>query len=196
MIALSIIISYIYGSIPFGLLIGKLWKKIDVRTLGSKNIGATNILRTLGPGPAALSLIGDVSKGVLAVLLGRIAGGETLSVICGIIAITGHNWSVFLKFSGGRGISTTLGVYIMLMPKEALIGVIIWGIVLLLTRYVSLGSIIAISTGPFLSWFFGEPLPYILYTVVVAVFGVYKHRANISRLISGKEFKIGEKVGR
>jgi len=193
-VAFLIFLSYLYGSIPFGLVIGKLWKGIDIRTLGSKNIGATNVLRTLGPGAAVFSFLGDLSKGVIAVSLGRLTGSDTICLLCGLTAIAGHNWSVFLRFSGGRGISTTIGVFIMLMPIETFIVLAIWGLVVLITRYVSLGSIVSIASLPIQAYLFGRPNSFVLFSALIAIMAIYKHRANISRLLAGTEFKIGQRV--
>jgi len=186
---------YLLGAVPFGFLAGRLWGKVDIRTLGSGNIGATNVLRTLGTLPAALVLLLDAAKGWAAVA-GAIGLGLSDLAVAGaaLAAVAGHNWPVFLGFRGGRGIATALGVLIALAPAVAAVLTGVWLVVVLLTRYVSLGSIIASGLLPVLLWAGGFPLPYTLAGLILAVTAVWRHRPNIQRLLAGTEHRIGERV--
>jgi len=198
--AAVIIGSYLIGSIPSGLVIGKL-KGIDVREYGSGNIGTTNVLRTLGARYGALVLIADVFKGVIAVLLARYIIGSPMSeMAAGFAAVAGHDWSLFLKFKGGRGVATSLGGILpmtMWAPLAAVAGVVIFIALIALTRYVSLASIMgSLSAVVAMAVFMGMdrvPWEYLVYIVVVVALIIFQHRDNISRLLSGTESKLGQK---
>jgi glycerol-3-phosphate acyltransferase PlsY len=198
--AAVVIGSYLIGSIPSGLVIGKL-KGIDVREYGSGNIGTTNVLRTLGARYGALVLIADVFKGVIAVLLARYIIGSPMSeMAAGFAAVAGHDWSVFLKFKGGRGVATSLGGILpmaMWAPLAAVAGVVIFIALIALTRYVSLASIMgSLSAVVAMAVFMGMdrvPWEYLVYIVVVVALIIFQHRDNISRLLSGTESKLGQK---
>lgn len=187
-----IILSYLLGSISFGHLICTYWKGIDIRKFGSGNIGTTNVGRVLGFKYALLVFLGDALKGFIAVMIARQLGGQWLEVAAGLIAIAGHTWPIFLKFKGGKGIATGAGVIIALVPKVAIIALSLWAIITLVSRYVSLGSIIAAISVPILTLFFYKSLPYFLFGLIGASFVTYKHIPNIKRLLEGKEFKIGQ----
>lgn len=190
-IFLASVVAYLIGSIPNGLILGKLFWQIDLREHGSKNIGATNAYRTLGAKPAALIFIMDLLKGIIGVWLGSYMVGTPLAMILGgIAAIIGHNWSVFLKFTGGKGVATGLGVIAMLMPQVTIIVFITWIVIVYITKYVSLASIVAAAMVPICSYFFNEPLEYICFSILAAVFVVYRHKSNVQRLINGNESKI------
>jgi len=192
--------SYLIGSIPSGLIIGKL-RRVDIREYGSGNIGTTNVLRTLGARYGALVLIADVFKGVIAVLLARYIIGSPMSeMAAGFAAVAGHDWSLFLKFKGGRGVATSVGgIFPMAMwaPLAAVAGVVIFIAILALTRYVSLASILgSLSAVVAMAVFMGTdrvPWEYLVYIVVVVALIIYQHRDNISRLLSGTESKLGQK---
>ncbi|MFC2002080.1 glycerol-3-phosphate 1-O-acyltransferase PlsY [Chloroflexota bacterium] len=207
-----VLIGYLIGSIPFGLLIGRRSAKIDIRKIGSGKTGTTNVLRVAGKKAAALVLILDLSKGALAVIFaGLIFGGDYMvvgnqswwlvtggQVLAALAAIAGHNWPIFVKFKGGRGVATFFGGLIALCPPAALFG----GVVLILgaglTRYMSLGSI-AGAVGSYailvpLTIMYGFPIEYLAYALIGAIFIIVRHRDNISRLLSGTERKLGEKV--
>ena len=192
--------SYLIGSIPSGLVIGKL-KGIDVRQYGSGNIGTTNVLRTLGAKYGAIVLIADVFKGVVAVLLARyIIETPTGEMAAGFAAVAGHDWSLFLKFKGGRGVATSLGGLLpmaMPAPLTGIIGLAVFVLVIAVTRYVSLGSIVgSVSAVVVMAVFWGVgrvPWQYLVYIAVVVALIVYQHRDNISRLMSGTESKFGQK---
>ena len=138
-----VILGYVLGSVPIGFLVAHYWGHIDIRHYGSGNIGTTNVFRTLGFYPGSIVLIGDIGKGVIAVLLGKWLGGEQAALLAGLAAILGHSWSIFLSFKGGRGVATGAGVFLALTPKVILIAALIWILVIAITGYVSLGSIIA-----------------------------------------------------
>ncbi len=184
-------LSYLVGSIPNGLIVGKLMSGVDIRQFGSKNIGATNVYRILGPWPALGVLITDIAKGVIGVYIGQaIAGTPPAALAGGIAAIAGHNWSLFLGFKGGRGVATALGVIAILMPKVTAIVFIVWAVIVYFTRYVSLGSIVGAFIAPPLVWFFGERPEYLYFAIVAAFFVIVRHRPNIERLLKGQELKV------
>lgn len=192
--------SYLIGSIPSGLVIGKL-KGVDVREYGSGNIGTTNVLRTLGARYGAIVLIADVLKGVIAVLLARyIIETPTGEMAAGFAAVAGHDWSLFLKFKGGRGVATSLGALLPLAmpgPLSGVIGLAVFVLVTLASRYVSLASIVgSLSAVVAMAVFLGldrVPWQYLVYIVVVVALIIYQHRDNIGRLLSGTESKLGQK---
>lgn len=184
-------LSYLIGSIPNGLIVGKLIKGVDIRQFGSKNIGATNTYRVLGPWPAFWVLVTDIAKGVAGVYIGQALSGTPPAALAGgIAAIAGHNWSVFLGFSGGRGVATALGVIAVLMPKVTAVVFIVWAVIVYFTRYVSLGSIVGALIAPPLIWLFGERIEYFYFGIVAALFVIVRHRPNIQRLLKGEELKI------
>ncbi len=198
--AAVVIGSYLIGSIPCGLVIGKL-RGIDIRQYGSGNIGMTNVLRTLGTRYGVIAFIADMLKGVIAVLLARlIIDSPTGQMAAGFAAVAGHDWSVFLKFKGGRGVSTSVGALfpmVMPAPLSGVIGLAVFGLIVALTRYVSLGSIMgSVSAIVAMAVFLGldlVPWQYLVYVVVAVDLIIYQHRANISRLRSGTESKLGQK---
>jgi glycerol-3-phosphate acyltransferase PlsY len=188
-VILAIGLSYLVGSVPTGYLIARYVKGIDIRSHGSGNIGATNVWRTLGPGWGLVSLAGDTTKGIVAVLLGRAFGVPGVELLTAAAALAGHGWSVFLRFQGGKIIATSLGVLIMLPPVALATAAAVWIAVMALTRYVSLASIIAVSSVP-LAFALGEAgWRHVLFGFFLALVAVYKHRANIDRLLKGKESK-------
>ena len=186
-----ILASYLLGSLPFGLWVGKWFYKIDLREHGSKNTGATNAYRVLGRWPALLVFVCDTAKGMAGVYLGTVFVGTSLAeVLGGIAAISGHNWSVLLGFKGGRGVATGLGVIALLAPKVTMIVFAAWCIIVYLTKYVSLASIVAAGMVPPLMWFFGAGTEVLLFGVAAAAFVIIRHRPNIERLLRGEELKI------
>jgi len=195
-IALVIISCYLLGSIPFGYIVGKLFKKIDIREFGSGNIGATNALRILGPPLASFVVIGDIGKGILSIYLVKYFNIDSslILTIAGLAVICGHDWSVFLGFKGGKGIATTFGVVFTLNPTISILALIIAGVVVITTRYVSLASIFAVISIFIFTILFKQPYEYIIFSAIILVLGIFKHKDNIKRLISRKEGKIGEKI--
>jgi len=199
------LMGYLLGSIPFGVIIGRRSAKVDVRQYGSGRMGAANVLRVAGKKAAALVTILDLSKGLLAVVFaGLTFSGDYLmvsaQVVAALAAIAGHNWPVFLKFKGGRGVATFFGGLFALCLPAALFGGAVLIIGVGLTRYVALGSIAgALGTCAILvplTIINGFPIEYLVYTLIGATFIIVMHRDNIARLISGTERKIGEKVER
>lgn len=182
------ILAYIIGSIPTGLIVGQVFFKTDVRQYGSKNIGATNTYRVLGLKAALPVFIGDALKGAIGVYL--LSPEPLYMIIGGLLAMIGHNWSLFLGFKGGRGVATGLGVLIGLSPIVALVCFIVWGIIVKLTGYVSLGSIIAAALVPVGMYAMSEPMPYIVFGGIAALFVILRHRENIVRLLAGKELAV------
>lgn len=189
------VVSYLLGSIPFGLLVGKWLAKVDVRKHGSGNIGMTNVLRTAGLFCAILTLIGDMGKGALAVIMAKHFGSPgTFALIAGILAVIGHNWPIFLRFRGGKGIATIAGVLVAYQPAVAAVLTVIWLGVLLVSRYISLASIVVAFCLPIaLVIFKADPIEIGL-AVIVAGFTIFKHRSNIDRLRRGTEYRFGQKV--
>ena len=183
-----IALGYLIGSVPTGLVLVRVLARTDIRRHGSGNIGAVNVLRVAGPAVAAIVLVADMLKGFAPVWLAidRGAGPWTI-VLCGLAAIAGHNWSVFLRFRGGKGIATSFGVLLGLSLKVALVAGAVWIIVVALTRYSSLGSLLAVIAVPFALWRFGAPDAYVAFGVIAMVFALYRHRGNIDRLRAGAE---------
>lgn len=192
---LPVVISYIIGSISFSYLAGKLNNKIDIRKHGSGNAGATNTLRVLGLKAALTVLALDISKGIISVWIGRWMGGENLwiPVLCGLAVIIGHNWPLFLGFKGGKGIATTIGVLATLSFLPALYAGIIAILTVVLTRYVSLGSLLFTALTPISLWINQAPAEILYISVIIFVFAAVRHRANIVKLARGQENKLSFK---
>lgn len=189
--ALVIISGYLIGSIPNGLLIGKWFCHVDIRQFGSKNIGATNAFRVLGPWPALGVFVTDALKGIIGVMIGQhLIGTPAGQLAGGIAAMAGHNWSLFLGFKGGRGVATGLGIIAVLMPDITLIVFLVWVAIVYFTRYVSLGSITGAALLPLLVWIRGEQAEFLYFSIVAALFVIIRHRPNIERLLRGQELKI------
>lgn len=192
---LALILAYLMGSLSFGYLAGRLLKGIDIRQYGSGNTGSTNILRTLGAGPASVVFILDVGKGLAAVYLAQALGLHTVLVmLSGVAVVVGHNWPLFFGFRGGRGIATSLGVLLGLAPGVVLIALAAGVMLIAATRYVSLGSIVGALMVPFLMLAFRLPPAFILFGSMIALLAVFRHRQNIKRLLNGTENKLGKKV--
>lgn len=188
---LGFVLGHICGSVPSGLWIVKALHGIDIRDYGSKNIGTTNVFRTVGPKTAVLVLIADAFKGILAVwLVSNYFHNPVLDVITALGALLGHNYSVFLGFKGGKGVATALGLLVFLMPKVAVGSFAVWLVLVLATRYVSLGSIMAAVVTPFLAWYLDYPAAYVVFSTIAAFFVVLRHKENIHRLLTGTESKI------
>ena len=184
-------ISYLLGSIPNGLILGKAIWGVDLRQHGSKNIGATNAWRTIGKAGGISIFALDFLKGAISAYLGlHLGGSELAGVLCGILAIAGHSWSVFLSFKGGKGVATGLGVIAALMPMVTLIVFAVWFAIVYFTGYVSLGSIVGAALVPILTLFFGLHTEFLILGLIAAVFIIYRHKSNIERLLNGTESKI------
>jgi len=193
---LLVVLAYLLGSIPFGLLLAKTFGGKDVRKSGSGNIGATNVARVVGPAAGVLTLLLDTAKGAAAVwLAGHYSEQSATSImLAGIAALLGHCFPVWLKFKGGKGVATALGVFLMLAPLAALGGAAFFFVVVLLWRYVSLGSVSAAAAMPLLMYFLwapghAPPLVVIFGTLFAAALVIVKHDANLQRLIDRTEPK-------
>ena len=185
-----IILSYFFGAIPSGVWIGKIFKNIDVRDYGSKNSGATNSYRVLGAKLGIAVLIIDVLKGFIPLY---IASKFNLKyndlVILGLVAILAHTFSCFISFKGGKGVATSLGVFLFLAPVITLILLVIFILVVYFTKYISLGSITAALLLPIFTFFTHRDSYLFALSVIIAIFVIYRHKTNISRLLSGTENK-------
>ena len=185
------LLAYLLGSIPNGLWLGKAIWHTDLREHGSHNIGATNAWRILGKSAGISIFLLDFAKGAVSVYLGSLlVGTPVFMIVCGILAIVGHSCSLFLKFKGGKGVATGLGVMVMLMPLPALIVFLLWLAIVKVTGYVSLGSIVAAACVPLLAWLMNYSWEFILFGVLAAVFIIVRHHSNIGRLLKGTESKI------
>lgn len=191
---LVILGAYLIGSVPFSLIVGKLIAGVDIRKQGSGNVGATNVLRSLGTQGAILALVADALKGVVAVWVGLLVGGSTLAAACGVAVVLGHCFSVFLKFKGGKGVATSGGIVLFLMPKIILALLVAFIIIVYLSRYVSVGSITVAALLPVLAFSLNYDIAYILMGLMLAVIVIWHHRDNITRLQQGRESKIGQKI--
>ncbi len=194
--------AYLLGSVPTGFLVAKA-RGVDIRSVGSGNIGATNVFRILGIPAGLFVLLADVAKGLVAVVLlapaissyldpaaGPIAH-EWFRVVAGLSAILGHNYTCWLHFRGGKGIATSAGALVALVPWALLIVLGVWVVMFGLTRFVSLASITAACLLPIATWLTGQNLVLIVLTSAMAVLAIYKHKSNIQRLLNGTEHRIG-----
>ena len=189
MIIVYAVLAYFIGSIPSGLIIGKTFFNIDVRQYGSKNIGATNTYRVIGLKAALPVFLCDALKGAAGVVL-LSSYGPMYMILGGILAMMGHNWSIFLGFKGGRGVATGLGVLIALSPLVALLCFLVWGIIVYFTKLVSLGSIVAAALVPVLMYVTGESYWFVGFGGLAALFVIVRHWDNIKRLLVGNELKV------
>ena len=189
------IAAYLLGAIPFGLLIARGGAGVDLRRVGSGNIGATNVLRAGGKRAAALTLALDLAKGALAVALARALGASALGLaLVAVAAVLGHVFPVFLGFRGGKGVATTLGVVLAAMPAVGLLLLGIWLGVAVGSRYSSLAALTAVAALPLLAWLVDGRPPLIVASAALALLVVARHRENILRLWRGTEGKIGQRV--
>lgn len=196
-----LLLVYVCASTPFGLVIGKVFRGIDIRHTGSGNIGTSNAFRALGPVAGGAVFLLDTLKGFLPVfLINLYCQGRFEPQVCsiivisaGIAAILGHNYSMFLNFSGGKGIATSFGVFLGLQWYIALICLGVWGFVVLVSKISSLASIIAAVALPVMMLVFKQPIAYIVFSFVAAILAIYAHRSNIKRLLDGTELKMSTK---
>jgi acyl phosphate:glycerol-3-phosphate acyltransferase len=188
---LLVLIAYLLGSVPTGYILGSL-AGVDVRQAGSGNVGATNVARVVGKRHGIFTLIADVAKGFVPVFLALNLNFSPLATACvGIAAFLGHVYSVFLRFEGGKGVATALGVFLALAPWATLVLIMIFAAVFLATRIVSLSSMVAAVSAPLVLWIGSHPPIWIWMSVFIAAMIVLRHRANIQRLLSGTEPKLG-----
>ena len=189
---LIVLLSYLIGSIPFALILARLWGTGDLRVVGSGNIGATNVFRTSGITPGVLVAVLDASKGALSVLLAqRFNTAAELPAAAGVAAIVGHVYPIWLGFRGGKGVATAAGAFSVLAPLAALTAFGVFLAVAAVTRIVSLGSVAACLTLPSIAFLTGSPSPVVVAASAVAVLIVVRHRTNLTRLRVGLERRIG-----
>ncbi len=192
-----IVLAYFIGALPTGLVLVRVLRGEDIRKHGSGNIGAVNVLRVAGPAVAAAVLLVDVLKGLVPVLLVLHAGlAPWAAVAAGLAAIGGHNWSIFLGFRGGKGIATSFGVLAGLSLPAALAAAIVWVVVVVITRFSSLGSLVAVVSVPIMLWRLRTPPEYVAFGIIAAFFAIYRHRANIQRLVAGTELRVTDRVAK
>jgi glycerol-3-phosphate acyltransferase PlsY len=191
---LSIILSYLLGALPFGLMFSKLFSDVDVRSIGSGNIGATNVLRAAGKKAAVLTLLADALKGLIPVLVvNAIFQNDAITASAGAATVLGHVFPVYLNFKGGKGVATSYGVVLAVAPWTGLVCLVVWGLVAFIWRYSSLSALISIACYPALTFFLGSnpSKPYGLLSLFIFGMIYYRHRENIKRLLSGTEPRIG-----
>ena len=189
------VIAYLIGSIPTGYLIVKAKTGQDIRTVGSGSTGATNVKRVLGKNYFFLVMLLDALKGALPVVLAKLLATVGVSlglapVIAAVAVIIGHSKSIFLQFKGGKSVASGVGTILALNWVVGIVIALIWGVITYTTKYVSVGSIIALVVSPFVMYFLGAPIAYVAYCALGAVYIVYLHRENIKRLINGNENKV------
>lgn len=188
-----LIISYLIGSIPTAYLFGKYIKSIDIRKVGSGNVGATNVFRTIGKKYGIIVLLIDMLKGLIPILITKHIiniESEYFIIVVGLLAIAGHIWTVFLNFKGGKGVATSAGVFLGLAPIPVVISLIIFGIAVYMTHYISAGSILASILLPFSVYHYYSFSPIFFFTIIITIFVIYKHKDNIKRIINQTENKI------
>ena len=190
---LALVIGYLLGSIPFGLVLTRLAGTQDLRTIGSGNIGATNVLRTGRKGLAAATLIFDALKGTAAVLVGGYLGGPDAAMLGGLGAFLGHLFPVWLKFRGGKGVAVYIGILIGLIWPAAILFCLIWLALAFALRYSSLSALTASVITPIVLWLIGHTALATLFAALTLLL-IYMHRENIKRLMAGTEGKIGQKA--
>jgi glycerol-3-phosphate acyltransferase PlsY len=190
------VVSYFIGSVPTGYLVARLVKSVDIRMVGSGSIGATNVRRVMGQGWAVFVSIMDMLKGALALLVTATTAGTAswLLSLVGFAVVMGHNYPIWLKFRGGKGVATTYGVVFFLWPYEsfavALLSGAIWYAVMSTTRYVSLASMTSLLALPVFFWMLDAPFSFVSVSFILAVFALYRHGSNIVRLSQGRENRV------
>ena len=190
--ALLVLGGYVLGSVPTGILVGRAWG-VDIRQLGSGNIGMANVLRSVGKKAAAVTMLGDMLKGLVPVVAAHLlTGNEWVVAAVALAAVVGHCWPVFLRFKGGKGVATGAGTSIGLVPVVGLALFAFWWAVVLVSKYTSLGAIAVMLVSPVVFLLSGQPAPYVLYTVVGGALVLWRHRENARALVKGTERKIGE----
>lgn len=190
-----VVIAYLVGSIPFGLLISRAVGRVDIRQYGSGNIGTANVLRIVGKRAAALTLLGDLLKGFLPTVVALLLGGTDLLVAgVGMAAVLGHNWPIYLRFVGGKGVATSFGALLAMTPLPAVLGLLVWCGVLLVFRYPSLAAMVASVCVPPVIFFSAGLGPYFIFSLVAALLIFVRHRDNIKRLWAGTEHRVGQRV--
>jgi glycerol-3-phosphate acyltransferase PlsY len=190
-----VVAAYLIGAIPVGYLVARLTGGVDIRAAGSGNIGATNVLRTVGKGPAIATLLGDIAKGFAAVSVARAAGPAPAWAAAGaLLAIVGNCWPVFLRFRGGKGVATGFGAFLALTPWATAPAVLVWLVVVASFRFVSLASIMACVCLPIGVALLGYPSSFVGAAIATAFLIPYRHRANVARLLNGTEPRLGQRA--
>lgn len=185
------LLGYVFGSIPCGLWLVQAFHGIDIRKYGSGNIGTTNVFRTVGPKTAAAVLAGDMLKGILVLhIISKFSADPVIVAVTALGALLGHNYSLFLGFKGGKGVATGLGLFLYMLPWGAAAGLCVWIIIVLITRYVSLGSVIAAIVAASAGWYLNYPAPFAVFGTLACLFVIIRHKDNIRRLLNGTESKI------
>ncbi len=191
--------AYLAGAVPFALIVGRLLRGIDIRQHGSGNVGATNVLRTMGWGPSLLVFALDFAKGALPTWLAwQLGGSLPLATLSALAAVVGHNWSPYIRFTGGKGVTTSLGALYVLSLPTAVVATVVGCGVIGLSRYVSLGSVSAAAVSPLFAlalYLAGGPAETLVYVLIASALLIAQHRSNIRRLLAGKESRVGDKVG-
>jgi glycerol-3-phosphate acyltransferase PlsY len=204
-IVILIAASYLLGAIPFGVIVSSRIKGVDIRQVGSGNIGTANAIRALGPFWGGTVFIGDALKGALPVLgakylytaMPSAVPANLMAVVmiaAGLASIIGHNFPIYLNFKGGKGVATSFGVFVALNPLAALSGLGVWILTVLITRYASLGSLLGAVSLPVFMYVFKSPVEFVVFGVIAAIFVFWMHRSNIGRLLKGEERKITDKA--
>lgn len=189
---LGVLIGYLIGSVPFSYIVARVSKGIDLRRHGSKNVGATNVFFTVGPMAGILAGMLDTGKGIIAILVARkLFLNECDVILTGLASIVGHNWPVYLGFVGGKGVATSLGILACLVPKELFIVLGAWAVIVSVSRYVTLGGIIAGPFLPLLVWYFERSDTLLISTIIIIGLLGGRTFLSIKSLVNGKECKIG-----
>ena len=195
--ASAVLVAYLIGAVPIGWMVARAFGVPDIRRHGSGNIGATNVLRTLGRRAAIVTLLGDVLKGYLAVFTAAaLSGGDpVVTAVATVAAVVGNCWSVFLGFRGGKGVATGLGALLWIVPWATLVALPVFVALVAITRYVSLASLLAAACVPLVAVMLRYPSPSALAALVVAAIIAARHHANIARLRAGTESRLGHRSG-
>ena len=190
-----VLLGYGMGSLPIGFLVTSLWKGIDLRRVGSGNVGAANVHRTAGLKVALLVIAIDFAKGAGSVLIAsRIIGGLDATVTAGVAAVVGHIYPIWLRFRGGKGVATACGVFATLAPVATAIAATGFVATVWITRYVSLGSVVATAALPPLAWLLDSPLPIVAGATIAALLIIPRHAGNLARVAGGTERRLGQRV--
>jgi glycerol-3-phosphate acyltransferase PlsY len=191
----SVVLAYLIGSVPFALLIAKRWGTPDLRQIGSGNLGATNVLRASGATAAVLVALLDIGKGAASVLLAqRMNGSSTTPAVAGLAAMVGHVYPIWLRFRGGKGVATACGVFAMLAPVAVPAALLVFLGSAWLTKYMSVGSVLASVALPPIAYATGSPMPVVASALAAAMLIVFRHRSNLARVWLGTERRIGVRV--
>jgi glycerol-3-phosphate acyltransferase PlsY len=194
-VLIPVCVGYGVGSLPLGFLVANQLKGIDLRRVGSGNVGAANVYRTAGLAIALLVIAIDVAKGATSIVLAaRMMPGLGGPVTAGVAAIIGHMYPVWLRFRGGKGVATACGVFLMLAPVATAMAGAAFVVTVWITRYVSLGSVVATTALPALAWAFDVPLPVVAGGTIAALVIIPRHAGNLARVVSGTERRLGERV--